>query len=180
MTTPFVSVLGDELAAVGQELEKLKVAEEAIRAEVAERLRGISEERSRLEARARHIQALLALDGQGGGQATGDDNQAGANSGAWLHATGISLAEAAHQVLLEVGRELHYKDLAAQLQVRGVNIPGRDPPINLVAHIHNDPRFIRPKRGVYGLREWYPKGMKSVGRRTRRGGRRTGQRGSSK
>jgi hypothetical protein len=71
-------------------------------------------------------------------------------------------------VLQEVGRELHYKELATELQLRGISIPGKDPPINLVAHIHEDPRLIRPKRGVYALREWYPRLKASVGTRKHR------------
>lgn len=127
MRATFVSVLGDELAEVRRQLEELKAREEAIRAEAAERLRGLSEERTVLEARARHIQALLALDGQGQGEAIRQEEQGGARSDAWLETGGMSLADAAHRVLLEVGRELHYKELAAELELRGITIPGKDP-----------------------------------------------------
>lgn len=37
-----------------------------------------------------------------------------------------------------------------------------------MAHIHEDPRLIRPKRGVYALKEWYPRLKASVGTRKRR------------
>jgi len=164
----FGSVLSEQLAEVGRQLEELKAREEAIRAEVAERLRGLAEERTRLEARARHIQALLALEGQAGGVPVRQHEEDRGPSDAWLDSGSISLADAAHRVLQEVGRELHYKDLATELQLRGISIPGKDPPINLVAHIHEDPRLIRPKRGVYALREWYPRLKASVGTRKRR------------
>jgi hypothetical protein len=164
----FGTVLSEQLAEVGRQLEELKAQEEAIRAEAAERLRGLSEERTRLEARARHIQALLALEGQAEGVALQQHEEDRRRSDAWLDTESISLADAAHRVLQEVGRELHYKELATELQLRGISIPGKDPPINLVAHIHEDPRLIRPKRGVYALKEWYPRLKASVGTRKRR------------
>lgn len=167
MTATFLSVLSEELAEVRRQLDLVKAREEAVRAEMAEQLRGISEERARLEARAHHIQALLALDGQTG-PALPPEGQSGHTPDARSDINAMSLADAAHRVLLQLGRELHYKELAAELEARGITIPGKDPPINLVAHIHEDPRLIRPRRGVYALKEWYPKLKSSVGTRTRR------------
>ena len=161
MGVELVDLLKSELATVAREMEDVRAQEEAIRAEAAEQLRSLSEAALRLQARMRHIQALLALEGQPmesgavGAEALSPGLQAG------------SLADAAYQLLAERRQEYHYEELAVQLELAGVHIPGKEPAKNLVAHIHRDPRFVRPKRGVYGLAEWYPKGTASVGVRRR-------------
>jgi hypothetical protein len=169
MATDFVRALQEEFSSVSKRLEGIHGKEEAIRAEMGEQLRTLAEERTRLEARTRHLQALLTLEGK-----------AQKPSAAVVAALAElprqrSLADEAHQLLSETARELHYQDLAAALMERGVQIPGKEPPKNLVAHIHSDPRFVRPKRGVYALAEWYPKGTKSVGVRKRKRGRAPGK-----
>jgi len=164
MATQLVEVLKSELQAVGRELDDVRAQEDGVKLEMAERLRSLSETRMRLEARLRHIQALLALEGH--------PVESGAVGPEVVLPSpdGGSLADTAYQLLAETRQEYHYQELAAELQVRGVHIPGKEPANNLVAHIHRDPRFVRPKRGVYGLKEWYPNGTVSVGarRRTRR------------
>lgn len=57
--------------------------------------------------------------------------------------------EVAYDVLLEQGKALHYRDLAADLVAKGVFIPGQRPEANLLAHIGRDRRFKRVSRGVY-------------------------------
>jgi TolA-binding protein len=87
--------------------------------------------------------------------------------------TGDSLTSAVRSVLKgterppgQPGQAMHYRDLVAHLEERGIYIPGRDKGLNLVAHIHKDPSFVRPKRGMYGLREWYPSEQYNVGQRS--------------
>lgn len=162
MATQLVEVLKSELQAIGRELDDVRAQENAVKVEVAERLRSLSETRMRLEARVRHIQALLALEGQPveTGAVGPEVVLPGPDAG--------SLADTAYQLLAETRQEYHYEALAAELQLRGVRIGGKEPAKNLVAHIHRDARFIRPKRGVYALKEWYPKGTASVGTRRRR------------
>ncbi|MGQ9573434.1 MAG: winged helix-turn-helix domain-containing protein [Dehalococcoidia bacterium] len=162
MSVEFTELLKSELAAVMRELEDVRAQEEAIKAEAAERLRCVSETATRLQARMRHIQALLALEGQ-----PMESGAVGSEAVSSAPRVG-SLADAAYELLAETRQEYHYEELAAQLELRGVHIPGKEPAKNLVAHIHRDSRFVRPKRGVYGLREWYPKGTVSVGVRRRR------------
>ena len=174
MATELVEVLKAELETVARELEHVRAQEQAVRTEAAERLRLASEAATRLQARMRHIQALLALEGHP------------VESGAVGHevvlpnADAGSLADTAYQLLAETRQEYHYQELAAELQLRGVHIPGKEPANNLVSHIHRDPRFIRPKRGVYGLAEWYPKGTASVGTRRRRKRRKSRARASAR
>ena len=86
---------------------------------------------------------------------------------------GESIANAVHSILKETehspgepGVPIHYRDLVTELENKGINISGRDPGLNLVAYIHKDERFFRPKRGMYGLKEWYPHMRHNVGSRT--------------
>ena len=164
MGPELVDLLKSGLAAVVREMEDVRAQEEAIRGEAAERLRALSEAAMRLQARMRHIQALLALEGQ-------PMESAMLEAEPELGRLKVgSLANAAYELLVQTKKEYHYEQLATELQLRGVHIAGKEPAKNLVAHIHRDPRFVRPKRGVYGLKEWYPKGTASVG--TRRGRKR--------
>lgn len=87
--------------------------------------------------------------------------------------TGDSLTSAVRSVLKgteqspgQPGQAMHYRDLVARLEELGIYIPGRDKGLNLVAHIHKDPSFVRPKRGMYGLKEWYPSEQYNVGQRS--------------
>jgi len=169
MSTDFVRALQEELSSVASRLEDTQTKEEQIRTEMGERLRALAEERTTLEARLRHLQALLTLEGQHPHVSAALVTSAGASSAE------RSLADEAHHFLSEAARDYHYLDLTTALMARGVEIPGKDPAKNLVAHIHSDPRFVRPKRGVYALAEWYPKGTKSVGVRKRKRGRAPGK-----
>ena len=62
-------------------------------------------------------------------------------------------------------RARHFRDLVNDVEAMGVSVTGKDQGLNLVAHIHKDPRFTRPKPGCYGLVEWYPKNMRKSGER---------------
>ena len=161
MSTDFVRALQEELSSVASRLEDTQAQEEAIRTEMGERLRALAEERTTLEARLRHLQALLTLEGE--------PQHTSAPLPTVVAASSVerSLADDVYRFLSEAAQEYHYLDLTTALMARGVEIPGKDPAKNLVAHIHSDPRFVRPKRGVYALAEWYPKGTKSVGIRRR-------------
>jgi hypothetical protein len=169
MATDFVRALQEELSSVATRLQETQAKEEAIRAEMGERLRALAEERTTLEARLRHLQALLTLEGQPQHTSAPLPTVVAASSAE------RSLADDVYGFLSEAARDYHYLDLTTALMARGVEIPGKDPAKNLVAHIHSDPRFVRPKRGVYALAEWYPKGTKSVGVRKRKRGRAPGK-----
>ena len=67
---------------------------------------------------------------------------------------------------------MHCRDLVSALESQGIYVSGQDEGLNLAAHIHNDQHFFRPKRGMYGLKEWYPSARHNVGERSnRRSGR---------
>ena len=89
--------------------------------------------------------------------------------------TSDTLVRAVYNILKETepspgepGEPMHYRDLVFALESRGIYISGQDPGLNLVAHIHKDPNFFRPERGVYGLKEWYPKSQRNIGERSSR------------
>ena len=84
-----------------------------------------------------------------------------------------TLAQAVYETLKETepapdqpGEPMHYRDLVSALEAKKVYISGRDRGLNLVAHIHKDPNFVRPKRGMYALKEWYPTAQRDVGKRS--------------
>ena len=164
MTTTFVNALGDKIRAVSEAIEDARRREEALRAEYADRQRQLAEEATRLEAQLKHLNALVALE-------SGDvPNEPAILSPSPDSRTFVNLREEVFNLLSEVRQPLHYRRIAEQLALRGVDIPGQDPAKNLVAHIHDDTRFKRPKRGFYGLSEWYPADMQTAGaRRTTRG-----------
>jgi hypothetical protein len=64
------------------------------------------------------------------------------------------VADVAYEVLKSAGTPMYYKQLYEAIVQRGFEIPGKDPATNLIAHIGNNPRFQRVKRGTYALKEW--------------------------
>jgi hypothetical protein len=94
--------------------------------------------------------------------------------GPTVRGKGDSIAAAVFDILKEreylemEDRPLHYRQLVQEIENRGIYISGRDPGLNMIAHIHKDQRFHRPKRGFYGLTEWYPGSAKQAGERTSR------------
>lgn len=64
------------------------------------------------------------------------------------------VADVAYEVLKDAGIPMYYKQLYEAIVQRGFEIHGKDPATNLIAHIGNDPRFERVKRGTYALKEW--------------------------
>lgn len=51
--------------------------------------------------------------------------------------------------ILQAWGSLHYEALLARVTERGVEVPGRNPAANLVAHMSRDKRFKRVGRGTY-------------------------------
>lgn len=168
MNERFVRVLQKEIESVDVELARLRKEEEGIKKETAERLATLSEETGQLQARRRHLQALLAFEGVGEPEMKGAPGVPEGAGSAGTEEETVTLADQVYYYLLERGKEQHYREIAEALMARGVEITGKDPGLNLVAHIHADERFKRPRRGVYGLAEWYPKRMRSAGSRRRK------------
>lgn len=168
MNEEFVRVLQTEIESVDAAEAELEKEEEQVKRETAKRLRTISEERSRLQARRRHLQALLAFEGVAEPETQGVVGVPEGTGAAEPDEGTVTLADQVYYHLLERGKEQHYREIAEALMASGVEITGKDPGLNLVAHIHADERFKRPRRGVYGLSEWYPKKMGSAGSRRKK------------
>lgn len=64
------------------------------------------------------------------------------------------LGDAVVDILRVAGQPLHIRDIVSKVLERGVSIPGRGEPANLIVHIRAHPEIVRPVRGMYGLREW--------------------------
>jgi hypothetical protein len=80
------------------------------------------------------------------------------------------VADVAYEVLRKVGTPLYYRELCEKISQTGFEIHGKDPATNLIAHIGNDSRFDRVKRGTYALKEWKIR-KQNVGRKRKRRGR---------
>ena len=76
------------------------------------------------------------------------------------------VADVAYEVLKKAGTPMYYRQLFETISQTGFEIHGKDPATNLIAHIGNDPRFERVKRGTYALKEW--KIRKRIGKPKRR------------
>jgi hypothetical protein len=60
----------------------------------------------------------------------------------------------AEAILRERGQPMRVQDILACFVRRGMVLPGRGTPTNILAHLVVDNRFVRHARGVYGLSEW--------------------------
>ncbi|MDD3365468.1 MAG: hypothetical protein PHZ03_10840 [Syntrophomonas sp.] len=72
---------------------------------------------------------------------------------------GDSLRNAVVKVLEEAyPQDLYYREILRRLKLKGYQIGGKDPGLNLIAHITKDARLRRgEKRGIYGLADTYLK-----------------------
>ena len=164
MSNNLIITLQKEHEELNARIAEVAIEIQLVRTELDEKLSDLEEERERLQAKARHVEALLTLDGV----LLKHTPTATNTRGIVERSARTSLGETVYRLLNDIGEAMHYREIVAALKSRGVEVPGQDPAINLVAHIHDDPRFLRPVRGVYGLREWYPQRAKSVGSRRRR------------
>lgn len=121
-------------------------------AELASLKAELAELNSRIQVREgqlRNVSELLALED--GSPRTQADDAAPAGGVAGRSAPFLA---ATAELLGQVGRPLHYRDIAATLARQQVYVPGRDPAANLLAHMGRDARFRRFERGTYGLQSW--------------------------
>ena len=78
-----------------------------------------------------------------------------------------STADLVVELLKELDRPLHYRDIERELRERGLAAAGgKDPANTLLARYFKDRRLYRPKRGTYQLRSKDPD-ARSVGSRKR-------------
>lgn len=177
------TVLLQELDSLDLQLEELSERESLIQDE----LQAVQRERRRNQELREHARALLEYrernddlvlsSGPASEMSTIDRSL---NMDAPDRSTGDSkpntsdtLSQAVYETLKntepspgEPGMPMHYRDLVAALESRKIYVSGQDRGLNLVAHIHKNPNFVRPKRGMYGLKEWYPETQHNVGKRS--------------
>jgi hypothetical protein len=142
------------------ELEEKARQDAALHAEIAD-----------LKRRIDHATQLLRLEG--GQPEAGDQMDATAPirlPTASATQAGSVLADAAHDVLTEENRPMHYRELTRALQTRGIVIGGREPTNNVIAAMTRDERFYRPARGTYFLRALAKGPIRHVGVRHQRRG----------
>jgi len=58
------------------------------------------------------------------------------------------------KILRENGKPMRLQDVHAEFIRRGMALPGRGNPTNILAHLSPFERILRMDRGVYGLAEW--------------------------
>ena len=118
--------------------------------------------RSELEEQISHIDALL-------GKCAVMEPASAAEAGD--SGSGNETADLVVDLLREVGRPLHYREIEQELRARGaIQAEGKNPANTLLARYFNDPRLYRPARGTYDLRNG--RSVRSVGtkrNRSRRG-----------
>lgn len=121
---------------------KWKVETQAELAKILKRLEPLQEQKKALEYRLEALDILLR------------DNYDNRASQTVMVKTS-SLADAAYNVMKDLGVPTHYVRLYDLLIERGISIKGGKPRKNLVAHLSRDPRIERTNsRGVYRLVEW--------------------------
>lgn len=125
----YVDSLREKRQLVWDELETLRAEQRR----VGDRL-GVK------EAQLKNIDELLAMEGEPNGPG---------ESPAISMSTFLDVTV---EVLRDSRAGIHYKELLEHLNTRGVNVPGRDPGANLLAHLGRDARFVRVGRGTYGLK----------------------------
>ena len=126
----YVGVMRAKREAVWSELETLRSEQKRLADRVALK-----------EVQLRNLDELLSMESIG--DIADDDEVATRGSAGFL--------DTAADVIREAKAPVHYQELLKQVNGKGVNVPGRDPAANLIAHIGRDQRFVRTGRGTYGL-----------------------------
>jgi hypothetical protein len=88
------------------------------------------------------------------------------------------LIEVVLSILRQNGKPMHIQDLFSAVYERGVVIPGKGEPANLISHIRLAPAIVRPVRGMYGLREWGLADKPATSKRRKHMRKRVGRKGS--
>lgn len=132
-----------------RELRALDATISEVQSEYSSRLQQLQAQKKPLEDALHHVAALLEFEGHYGTQDVGGDR------GASAIAAGISITDAAFNLLERLHQPVHYKDIAARLRERDIYIPGKDPAATLLSRMCRDSRFKRTsKRGTYALSTW--------------------------
>ena len=144
------------------ELKKIDLAIAELQEEFSRKIEALQSKRKPQEEALHHIEALLKLEGFA---LNSNQNMAGENKTDYMTVT-AKITDAAYDLLTEVHKPLHYKDIFNKLQERGLYIPGRNPAATLLSRMSRDNRFKRTiKRGTYALSSWRVRSVKSKRKR---------------
>lgn len=130
-----------------RDIEGLNNSIEKVRLEYTAHVEKLHNEKKTLEDALLHIEALLKFEGY-------CPNEGRANSGiAKLQQS--SITDAAYELLIDLHKPMHYREITLKLQEKGFSILGKDPAAILLSRMNRDKRFKRTeKRGVYALSTW--------------------------
>jgi hypothetical protein len=115
------------------------------------KIQDLRDKKKPIEEALYHIEALLRIEGHNLNQAS--PSQVKYRGPKNLVTT--SIVDAVFNILEEIHRPTHYKELTYMLQEKNIYIPGKDPAATLLSRVNRDKRFKRAgKRGVYALSNW--------------------------
>jgi len=132
------------LQAIGRVDSEVKETQQ----ELGQKLEELKSRRQPLEEALFHLEAFLKIEGW---MRSGDEDN---SLVAQVSASSKVPIEAARDVLEELGKPTHYRELATKVLASGIFISGQDPAATLLSKMSRDSRFKRYGRGLYGLTSW--------------------------
>lgn len=144
------------------ELKKIDSAIAQLQAEFSKKLDKLQAQRKPSEEALHHVDALLRLEGH-----ILNSNQKKTNEPNASSVVGTAhITDAAYNLLEEIHKPMHYKEIVTKLQEGGIYIPGKNPAATLLSRMIRDDRFKRiKKRGTYALSTWRIRAAKSKRRK---------------
>lgn len=140
------------------ELKKINSAITRLQEEYSKKREALQSKRKPSEEALHHIDALLKLEGY---VMNSTQNQIKEGSVNYIAST-ANITDVAYDLLSEIHKPLHYKEIFSKLHERGLYIPGKNPSATLLSRMSRDSRFKRTiKRGTYALSSWRVRAAKS-------------------
>ncbi len=156
--TVIASKTGEDFReSVSEKLKELQQESQVLGREIEER----QIRQTKIAQMITHLDGILKLSG---------DEQKPDDKPTLRRANYKEICDLVAQILAERQKQpVHYRELADEVQRRGIELGGADPGRTLVAKLVWDSRFIRPKqKGYYALREDYPDAPNIGARKSRR------------
>ena len=142
------------------ELKDLDAMASRLREEYSRHLERLQAEKKPLEDALHHVDALLRFEDHHAG--IGSSIAGGSATPAY--AASASITDAAVDLLEELHRPMHYREIAARIQESNAYIPGKDPAATLLSRMNRDSRFeLTGKRGTYALSTWQAHSARPAG-----------------
>jgi len=114
---------------------------------------------NRVEDKLRRLEDLIRVEeGEPDGSHKIADAWARMKAGEGMISVERKPPDLAYDILIQMAKPMHYRELLQKIQEQGVSIGGQDPGNTLLAYLGRDKRFVRAKvdnkRGYYQLKEW--------------------------